>query len=152
VNWIDLWGLSPSEKAVKSPTAYMIPIVGGGATLVVGANVSVSYVYDTAGNKGIAISGELGVGVSAKIDLPVSVAVNILIQGISNASSITTTSGTIQNFAGPYAITNVHVGLGLTQDINNPKDTRVTFDAAIGGGSYIGYTYVFEIIDGDGKK
>jgi RHS repeat-associated protein len=152
VNWVDPWGLSASDKKTKSSTAYMIPMVGIGATMVVGANVTLSYVYDTAGNRGIAISGDLGVGVSAKIDLPISSIVNLLLAGVSNSSHITTTSGTIQDFAGFYAVTEVHVGLGLTQDINNPKDTRVTFNTAIGGGSYGGYTIVIELFDGDGKK
>jgi RHS repeat-associated protein len=150
VNWIDPWGLSASDK--RTSTAYMIPLLGAGATIVVGANVTLSYVFDTAGNKGIAISGDIGVGVSASVDLPVSTVVNMLLQEISTLSGTTSIPGKIQNFAGPYAVTNVHLGLGLTQDINNPKDTRITFDTAIGGGSYIGYTYVIEFFDGDGEK
>jgi hypothetical protein len=152
VNYVDLWGLTASDKEIKNSTAYMVPIVGVGGTMVVGANVALSYVYDTVGNKGIAISSDIGVGISAKVNLPVSTIVNVLLEGGSKTSHITTTPGTIQNFAGPYAVTEVHVGLGLTQDINNPKDTKITFDTAIGGGSYIGYTSVIEIIDGDGKK
>jgi hypothetical protein len=152
VNWVDLWGLSQSDKETKYSTAYMVPVVGAGATMVVGANVTLSYVYDTAGNKGIAISGDVGVGISASIDLPVSTVVNTLIEGVSKASHTTSISGTIQDFEGRYSVTEVHVGLGLTQDINNPKDTKVTFDTSIGGGSYTGYTKVIEIIDGDGKK
>jgi hypothetical protein len=137
---------------VPTPTAYAVPVLGAGGAMVAGGNVNVSYVYDTAGNKGIALSGDIGIGFSANIDSPLSFAANILLGGVSKASHITSTHGTIQNFAGPYAVTEVHVGLGLTQDINNPKDTKVTFDTAIGGGSYFGYTIVIEIIDGDGKK
>jgi RHS repeat-associated protein len=151
VNWVDPFGLTASEKKTDT-TAYMVPIVGVGATLVAGGNITVSYVYDTAGNKGIAISGDAGVGISAKIDLPVSTIVNILLEGASKGSHTTSTQGIIQDFEGTYAVTEVHIGLGLTQDINNPKDTKVTFETAIGGGSYFGYTHVIEIIDGDGKK
>jgi RHS repeat-associated protein len=154
VNWVDLWGLecSASDKKTETSTAYMVPLVGAGVTLVVGGNVTFSYVYDTVGNKGIAISGDVGVGVSANIDLPVSTVVNGLIEGVTKASHVTSIPGTIHDFEGSYSVTEVHVGIGLTQDINNPKDTRVTFDTAIGGGSYTGYTKVVEIIDGDGKK
>jgi RHS repeat-associated protein len=137
---------------VPTPTAYAVPVLSAGATMVVGGNATLSYVYDTAGNKGIAISGDVGVGVSAKVDLPVSAIVNVLLDIGSKSSHITSTPGTIQNFFGPYAVTEVHVGLGLTQNINNPKDTKVTFNTAIGGGSYIGYTIVIEFYDGDGKR
>jgi RHS repeat-associated protein len=152
VNYVDLWGLKANDKNANTSTAYMVPLAGFGATMVAGGNVTLSYVYDTAGNRGMAISGDVGVGLSANIDSPLSFAANALLGGVSKASHITSTSGTIQNFAGPYAVTEVHVGLGLTQDINNPKDTKVTFDTAIGGGSYMGYTSVIEFYDGDGKK
>lgn len=47
VNWIDLWGLSTSDV-----TAYKIPIAEICGTLVAGANVELTVVFDTANNWG----------------------------------------------------------------------------------------------------
>lgn len=148
VNYVDLWGLLASD--IK---AYKVPIAGGGATLVVGANVELAVVYDTANNIGLAVSIDGGVGVSAEIDLPISTVANVIldraIDSFTNSESI---SGTIQDFEGIYSTTSVHVIAGVETDLNNPQDVKPSIDLSIGGGVYWGYTKVIEIIDGDGKK
>ncbi len=148
VNYVDLWGLSASDV-----TAYKIPIAEIGGTLVVGANVELAFVFDTANNRGIAISVDGGVGISANIDLPIPAILNVILnRTINSATNLETISGTIQDFEGTYATTSVHAIGGVEMDLNNPQAAEFSIALSLGGGVYWGYTKVIEFIDGDGKK
>ncbi len=150
VNRIDLWGLCAESTEEDKLTATMVPIAGAGLTLIVGGNVDFAYVYDSSGNKGIAITAEAGVGVEADIDIPdvIGVAVNSLVSGVDDVLGIKTIEGTIQDFEGVIKTTSVHIVVGLDQDLNDPSDTNLSVDLSIGGGVYIGYTKVIKIVDG----
>ena len=148
VNYVDLWGLSASDV-----TAYKIPIAEIGGTLVVGANVELAFVFDTANNRGIAISVDGGVGISANIDLPIPAILNVILnRTINSATNLETISGTIHDFEGTYATTSVHAIGGVEMDLNNPQAAEFSIALSLGGGVYWGYTKVIEFIDGDGKK
>ena len=153
VNHIDPWGLAAEDEVVSTPTATMVPIIGVGTTIVVGGDVKLAYVSDTAGNKGIAITAQVGLGVKADIDIPnvagiIAKATRI---GVSDILGVKTIKGDIQDFQGPSSTTDVHAIIGVEQDINNPSDTKLSADLALGGGIYTGYTVVIEVVDGDGK-
>ena len=133
-----------SSKELQS-NAYYRSIVGAGIALVGGGNVEVGYVWDSLGNKGIALSGDLGCGVSAEINLgflrPLG---NMLLNNlISNVQSYTCIDGTIYDFEGSYATAKVHAIGGLTTDLNNTDDTNFSLELSVGGGAFLGVTKVF---------
>ena len=136
----------------ETSTAYYVPIIGGGGALIAGGHAEIGYVFDTKGNKGIAVTVDAGVGIEVSIDLPIKKIFQFLIDNATNSVSISTKKGVIQNFSGPTAIAQVNVILGIEVDMNNNCNYNYTIDTSVGGGTFWGYTTVFEIIDGDGSK
>nr|WP_280113288.1 RHS repeat-associated core domain-containing protein [Salinispira pacifica] len=155
VNFVDPLGLDAvaESDSGSGPQATMVPIVGAGATVVVGGGVEIAALWDTEGNIGVAITGQVGVGVEADIDLPdvAGLIAGVFSTAASDAMGVTTIDGVIQDFQGPVSTAEVHVILGASQDLKNPSDTDLSIDLAVGGGAYTGYTVVIELIDGDGK-
>ncbi|MCF7914945.1 MAG: hypothetical protein K9L66_07265, partial [Spirochaetaceae bacterium] len=151
MNRIDPLGLTASD--LETATATLVPIAGVGATLIGGAEVELAYVQDSSGNKGIALTGQIGAGLEVDIDIPnVGGLLEYMISnGASDALGVTSIEGTIQDFQGPVNSASVHLILGVEQDIENPQDMSFSVDLAVGGGAYTGYRKVIELIDGDGK-
>ena len=125
--------------------ANYVSIFGAGVALVAGGNFEIGYVWDSLGNKGIALSGDLGCGVSAGLNIKGLRAVGnfILTNVFSDIQSYTSIDGTIYDFEGSYATAKVHAIGGLTTDLNNTDDTKFSIDLSVGGGAFWGETRVF---------
>ncbi len=54
----------------KNPKAQYIPLGGFTGAATIGGGYEVGFVYDSKGNMGLALTGEIGIGVLAEIDIP----------------------------------------------------------------------------------
>ena len=134
------------NSSTENPSkAYYQAIVGAGISLVVGGNFELGYVWDSSGNKGIAVSGDLGCGVSADINIKSLKSIGNFLLGnfILDIQSSSCIEGTIYDFEGAYATAKVHALGGLTTDLNNPDDTQFSVEMAVGGGTFWGVRKVF---------
>ena len=122
--------------------AHKFQVVSGGATLVAGLELSIDYVWDDEGNKGLAITPAIGTGIKAKVPIPKIKGLFDLLtsNAISDSTSYQETDGTINNFSGKTQYNTAHVIAGVTQSDNNKE--QFTLSPTVGGGAYWGHTFI----------